>query len=583
MSHRTQNPKGWQTTGSSLRPFGAWILEPESLQRSTLDHRLCKMASMNSLHSRQAFHLRIAILVLALRRRRLILSFLLLVQICTATPVGAKDPPTKRRPTPSLAARIDQILRASDASRGFWGVEVAELPGGKILFDRDAQHLFHPASNMKLFTTAAALEKLGPSFVFRTTVERDSGPPDQGIVPQLYLVGRGDPTLCGEVLPPSGAAVQTGNHTCTALEDMAAQVRAHGVIEVTGRVVADESYFDFEPYIHGYTAEDLEWGYGATVSALVFNSNALLLRIKPGLKVGDPAQISLDRLPDYYQINNALLTAAPGSEGHLFVERVLDSTRLDVWGQIPLGSGEADEHVAIAHPAELVGELFRKVLESAGTVVKGGVEVRQVTPLEAAMGHRTPMQSSPRAVLAEHDSEPLSEIVKLTNKESRNLYAELLLRTLGRQVKHGGSIEDSLQVLNDFVLQAGAKPGETVFADGSGLSRDDLVTPDVIVKLLIHMASGPSSELFLDSLPVAGVDGTLADRFKGTRLKGRIHAKTGTLEGVNALSGYMDLPSGKRLVFSIMANSHPLPNKVGQNVLDEITEEIYKWYARRDR
>ena len=514
-----------------------------------------------------------------LRSRRLMASALLCLLVVTA-PSAATDPAAKRRPAPSLNARVDQILRSSAASRGFWGVEVAELPSGRILFERDAQHLFHPASNMKLFTSAAALEKLGPGFVFRTTVESDSGPPDQGIVPRLYLVGRGDPTFCGDDLPPPASANPTGNHTCTALEDMAAQVRARGVIEVPGPLVADETYFDFEPYIHGWTAEDLEWGYGATVSALSFNSNALLVRIKPGLKLGDPALVALDPLSDYYQIQNSLVTAASGSESHLSVERLLDSTRLDIWGQIPLGSREADEHVAMAHPAQLVGELFRKVLEDTGTSVKGGVLVRQITSLEAALARRTPTQASPRLVLAEHDSLPLREIVKLTYKESRNLYAEMLLRTLGRQVKQSGGLDAGLEALNDFVQEAGAGPGETVFADGSGLSRDDLVTPETVVKLLDYMAGGSSFDVFLESLPVAGVDGTLADRFKAARLKGRIHAKTGTLEGVNALSGYMVLPSGKRLAFCIIGNNHPLEETQAEATLDQIATTVYDWFSR---
>jgi len=157
------------------------------------------------------------------------------------------------------------------------------------------------------------------------------------------------------------------------------------------------------------------------------------------------------------------------------------------------------------------------------------------------------------------------------------------LRTLGRQVKQRGGLEDGLDVLNEFAQQIGARPGETVFADGSGLSRDDLVTPETLVKLLIHMASGPSFDVFRDSLPVAGVDGTLADRFKGTRLKGRIYAKTGTLEGVNALSGYMDLPSGKRLAFSIIGNSHPLEEAQAETTLDHIAMAIYDWFSRRGR
>ena len=156
----------------------------------------------------------------------------------------------------------------------------------------------------------------------------------------------------------------------------------------------------------------------------------------------------------------------------------------------------------------------------------------------------------------------------------------MLLRTLGREINHQGSLAGGLAALNAFIAQAGIVPGETYFSDGSGLSREDLVAPQAAVKLLVYMANSPSFQPYLDSLPVSGVDGTLAHRFLDPKLKGKIHAKTGSVEHVNTLSGYMDLPSGKRLVFSIMANSHPLPNKVGQETLDAITEEIYKWYAQ---
>jgi D-alanyl-D-alanine carboxypeptidase/D-alanyl-D-alanine-endopeptidase (penicillin-binding protein 4) len=495
--------------------------------------------------------------------------------------VSAANQQLKQRASPALNTRLDRILRSSAASRGFWGIEVAELPTGRILFNRDAQHLFHPASNMKLFTTAAGLEKLGPDFVFRTTVECESGPDAQGRAQNLYLVGRGDPSFCEDVLPSLPNPGEAKSHPCPTLQNLAQQAKARGVLEVSGSLLADDTYFLWEPYVHGWAAEDLLWGYGASVSALAFNSNALLLRIKPALKVGDPAQLSLEPMADYYQLNNSLQTTGAGTERHLFVERGLDSMRLDVWGQIPLGAGETDERVAIAHPAELVAELFRQALGDAGIAVKGDVRVRHVTRLEAAIATQTPSQLPPPVVLAEHDSQPLREIVKLTNKDSRNFYAEMLLRTLAREVKHHGGLEDSLQVINEFAQQVGAEPGETVFADGSGLSRDDLVTPATLVKLLIHMASGPLFDVFLDSLPVAGVDGTLAGRFKGMRLKGRIHAKTGTLEGVNALSGYMHLPSGKWLAFSILGNSHPLEETQAEATLDQIAAAVYDWYSRR--
>ena len=515
-----------------------------------------------------------------------LLTIFVFALVCVALPapfLSAANRHLKQRTSPALNARLDEILRSSAASRGFWGIEVAELPSGRILFSRDAQHLFHPASNMKLFTTAAGLEKLGPDFIFRTTVESESGPDAQGRVKTLYLVGKGDPSFCEDVLPALLKSGEAKNHSCPTLQKLAEQIRARGVLEVSGPLVADASYFLWEPYIHGWAAEDLLWGYGATVSALALNANALQLRIKPALKVGERAQVWLDPLADYYQLNNSLETSGAGTERRLFIERGLDSMRLDVWGQIPLDAGETSERVAIARPAQLIGELFRQALEDAAIVVRGGVQVRDVTRLEAAIASHTPPQLSSRVVLAEHDSQPLREIVKVTNKESRNFYAEMLLRTLAREVKHRGGLEDGLEVLKEFAQQVGATQGETVFADGSGLSRDDLVTPEAFVKLLIHMAGWAAFDVFFDTLPVAGVDGTLAGRFKGTRAQGRIHAKTGTLEQVNALSGYMDLPPGKRLVFSIIGNSHPLKEQQGAATLDQIALAVYDWFSRRKR
>jgi D-alanyl-D-alanine carboxypeptidase/D-alanyl-D-alanine-endopeptidase (penicillin-binding protein 4) len=501
----------------------------------------------------------------------------------SALVVFPANPRPKQRASPALSARLEGILRSSAASRGFWGIEVAELPSGRILFNRDAQHLFHPASNMKLFTTAAGLEKLGPNFVFRTTVESESGPDAQGRVQNLYLVGKGDPTFCEDVLPPLPNPGEVKNYHCQTLQNLAQQVKARGVLEVSGSLIADDTYFFSEPYVHGWAAEDLIWGYGASVSALAFHSNALLLRVMPALKLGDPAQAWLDPLANYYQLNNSLVTVAAGTESRMFVERGLDSMRLDAWGQIALGADQATVRVAIAHPAELVAEQFRQSLRDAGVTVRGEIHVQHLTRLEAALASQTLQQTSPRLVLAEQDSQPLRELVKLTNKESRNFYAEMLLRTLGREVEHRGGLEDGLEVLREFSRQIGAEPDETVIADGSGLSRDDLVTPQTLVKLLLQISSGPAFDVFLDSLPVAGVDGTLAGRFKATRLKGRIHAKTGTLEGVNALSGYMDLPSGRRLAFSIIGNSHPLEETKGEATIDQIASAVYDWFSRRTR
>ena len=191
---------------------------------------------------------------------------------------------------------------------------------------------------------------------------------------------------------------------------------------------------------------------------------------------------------------------------------------------------------------------------------------------------------SARVVLADHASPSLRETVKAINKESQNIHAEMLLRTLGRVVGHYGSLTVGLETLNAFDgCEVGILSGEAHFSDGSGLSREDLVTPHAVVKLLLHMSRSSSFSAFFDSLPVSGVDGTLATRLAGDRMRGKVHAKTGTVEHVNALSGYMDLPSGKRVVFSIFGNNHPMKETAGAATLDAVAIEIYKWFSGRDR
>ncbi len=491
-----------------------------------------------------------------------------------------------------LDRRIESILGSSEARRGFWGIEVVRASDGKILYARDPDHLFLPASNMKLFTTAAALEKLGPDFVFRTTVESDARPDPDGRVGDLYLVGRGDPNLSGRVLPYR-LKTERGQPADAALESLADQIVSEGIHEVIGNVVADDSYFVFEPYGPNWAEEDVVWGYGAPVTALAFNDNALTLRVQPGTAAGEPARVSTEPVADYYQLKSLVLTAAAGATKHILIERAAGSTELDVWGQIPLGSsdgdGDGEETLAIADPPRLAGELFRRALERRSIAVRGEVRVQHFTPFEtaarrdAASGPSSATPPAPRPVLALHGSLPLGEDVKLINKVSQNLHAEMLLRTLGKQVKNEGSRQAGLSVLEDFGDLAGVKKAEIHFADGSGLSREALVAPRAVVKLLEFMARSPRFGTFLDSLPVAAVDGTLAERFHHTAVEGHVHAKTGTLKHVNALSGYMDLPSGERLAFSMSGNNDTLEARGGEEIIDRMCVAVFEWFARHRR
>ena len=512
----------------------------------------------------------------SLDRRRL-LSCLALLVLVRAAGLSAQVKSTAKPLT--LNQKIESILHSNDARRGHWGIEVVRLSDGKVLYSRHAEQFYLPASNMKLYTTAAAIESLGPGYRFRTTVEADTDPGSDGRVGDLYLVGRGDPFLGYRVLPdePRPPASEPPD---AALQKFADQVAARGVREVTGKIIADDTYFVYEPFSRGWEEDDLVFGYAAPVTALAFNDNALLIRFAPGLEVGAPAQIDIQHFPDYLLLNNKLVTSSERTPNRIRLSRESGSRRLDVWGEIALNTSPDEDSVSVGDPSHWAAELFRKALEARGIAVAGPVEVRRISQAEASSPDFKP-QAPARVVLAERVSGPLSEDIKIINKFSHNLHVEMLLRTLGRELNGEGSRSSGLEVIESFVRKAGIGENEAVFSDGSGLSRHSIIAPRATIKLLRYMAKSPMFHLYLDSLPIAGEDGTLDDRFERTSARGHVRAKTGTLQHVNALSGYMDLPSGERLAFSIMGNEHPMRAYQGKRVVDRITVAIFEHFGGR--
>ncbi len=432
---------------------------------------------------------------------------------------------------------------------------------------------------MKLFTAAAALSTLGPNFIYRTTVESSAPPASESRVPDLFLVGRGDPNLGSRMLPYRYNS--PARHPADLdFENLADQVAAKGVREVTGNLYADDTYYVYQPYGTNWAIDDLDWGYGAPITALAFNDNSLKLEIRPAAFVGPRAQIFLDPDDDFYKIVNDVRTTSARIPAKVEVNRLPGSTELDVWGHIPIDSNGVDEGISIQNPPFYIGEMFRKLLEQRGVKVDGKVVVEELTPAEAAS--RTTLPNPPhRVVMAEHDSLPLSQDIKVMLKVSQNLHAEMLLRTMSRVLDNQGSLEDGLGILRNFARQIGIAPEEVQFAGGSGLSRDTLVTPDALIKLLLFMSRAPYFQPFYDALPVAGVDGTLAGQFHHTALFERVHAKTGSMDHVNALSGYMNLPGRRRLAFVIIGNHQPLRWAQATKVVDRIALAIYRQYANR--
>ena len=511
--------------------------------------------------------------------RALLISLLTLTFAATAVAAEHK----------SLAARIETILADPEMARAFWGIEVVSLESGKTLYSQNSDKLFTPASNTKLFTTAAVLALIGPAYKFHTTVETAGTVDKYGrLTSDLLLVGRGDPNLSGRTLPYN-LKTERKLPAIKVLEDLADQLAQKGVRFVDGDIVADDSYFAFERYGEGWTQDDLVWEWGAPVSALTVNDNVVFVNILPADRAGDRAFVSINPFPDYYRLDNRVITTPSGTGPRkIYINREPGSNQLTLWGNIPLDDTGANEALAIDDPADFAAQLFRKLLERRGIIVYGKSRTRHtelanlstfsVTTTVAAGGGelsgQAPRIAPPPLVLAGYESQPLIQDLKVINKVSQNLHAELMLRLLGREKGTAGTIEGGLEVVRSFLAQADIHPEDFVFYDGSGLSRQNLVTPHSVVKLLKYAGSQPWAASFQDTLPVAGVDGSLADRLKGTAAQGHVMAKTGSLGHVNALSGYANTMSGDRVAFSIISNNHNLPTKRALEMIDKIVLEI---------
>ena len=489
-----------------------------------------------------------------------------------------------RKPHLSLKKQIEAILSEGELQRGFWGIEITSASSGKVLYSLNADKLFTPASNTKLFTTAAALALIGPDYKFRTTIETNGSLDKYGrLSGDVFLVGRGDPTLSGREMPYS-MRTQRGADPVKVLEQLADELAQKGVKYVDGDVVADDSYFAFERYGEGWSQDDLVWAEGAPVSALTINDNVVFVNILPGTHPGDKAFVSLTPFADYYTIDNRLMTTPAGTGRKVYINREPGSTQLTLWGTMPMDDPGANEGLAIEDPAEFAATLFRHLLEVRGIAVYGKQRTRHTelaslstftsTVIASSRGGDEHSLSSPAGplVLAEHQSAPLSQDIQVINKVSQNLHAEILLRLLGREKGTGGTVQAGLEVLRGFLNNAGISSDDYSFFDGSGLSRENLVTPHAVVELLRYAAGQPWGKEFRDSLPAAGVDGSLAERFKDLDPEAHVYGKTGSLGGVKTLSGYAVSSKGDQLAFSILTNNFSLPGKRVNDVIDSIVE-----------
>ena len=399
---------------------------------------------------------------------------------------------------------------------------------------------------MKIYTTAAALDLLGADYRWRTSVYADKQPDAGGVID-------GDVTLFGRGAPDLDSYRKDG------LASLADQLYQRGVRQVRGNIVGDESFFRGELYGLGWQWNDLQWYFGAEPSALTVDENSLELRIAPGNKVGAAATLTLNRASNYLHLINNTITGERDAPTTIGINRGLSDLDIRVWGDFPVGGRPFTAYLSVPNPARWSATLFKEALVTRGIKVDGEARSRDFRVAESEK-----FDPQKAIEMAQENSAALSEIVRHTNKASDNLYAELILRTLGkergasapdpdpRRHRERGDDEAGTAVVKSWLDRNGIATDDLAIRDGSGLSRLDLVTPEATARLLLAIARTNSASAFHDSLPTAGRDGTLRDRLVSS--SGRLVAKTGTLTYTHSLSGYATTPGSEILAFSIFCN-----------------------------
>ena len=448
----------------------------------------------------------------------------------------------------ALATDLREIIARPGWSGDEWSVMVRSLDRGDTLFTFGGEAPLAPASNMKLYTTAAALYYLGPHFRYNTFL-MSTGPIRDGVVDgDLVLYGTGDPTFSSRF-----------GDNLRVWKAFADTLQAMGVREVRGGIIGDGSYFTGSGAGEGWQQSYMNASYAASAGALSFAENVARLQISPGAQPGWRPEVRLIPGGEGIAIVNQATTSAGGST-RISATRISYDGPILVRGQIGRGAQPVQRSVPVSDPARFAAATFRDVLAQREITVHGGLSAASTSEESPITGRSVfaPALDSqaPVHVIAVHTSEPILDILTIINKKSHNLMAEQVLRTVGRVAVGEGSVEGGRRAIEHMLEREGYSSEDVSIYDGSGLSVLNRASAGAIIDVLALMAESPMWPYYWETLPEAGASDGLRRMYR-TGAEGNLRAKTGTIDRVSALSGYVTSSNGERLAFSIISNNVP--------------------------
>ena len=494
-------------------------------------------------------------------RSLVVLVVAVCVASCASRPVVTTVPAALKDLSPREQLRRDLQALFTDPStdRAHWSVNFSSLQNAELLYSLNSFRFMVPGSIQKTLTVTTAAERLGWDYRYTTRV-LSTAPigADGRIDGDVVIVGSGDPSI-------------NPRHPdrWRAFDDWALALEAKGVRSITGRLVGDDNAFAEPGWGFGWSWDDLHYGYGAEPSALQYNENKIEVMIGPGMTPGSRAIISTSPYGHGLVVNHEVTTAAAGERTLVDLSRMPGSVFLTVRGQIAVDAKPITVDASVENPTRLFVTALREALARHGILVAGGVV--DIDELPAPYHHEELHE------LIVDRAPPLSELIDVTLKWSRNIYAETLLLSMAPP-SHAATAARGLEAMRE-TLRSWAVPADFYIArDGSGLSRYNYMTGDAMVWLLTYLWADPKhAALFQSTLPVAGVSGTLANRLRGTAAEGRVRAKTGTMSHVRSLAGYVTTLEGETIVFSMIANDFRVSSAEIDALMDKALERVVQF------